>query len=155
MDPLEPRDAQRIVAAYLQLVEAHTLDEVYPGKLRDLPYPKGTIRTAFRTSTLALAAGGQLTPDLRDYLEIGYVSLADYVEEEFAVLLRDFARAGGELAADRRPAREKTATDAWQRVTAESRLAGEIAQAISAEADRLRTEFRSWYSDATADLSAK
>ena len=154
MDPLQPRDAQRIVAAYLQIVEAHAVQEVYPGRLRDLPYPKDAIRTAFRTSTQALIEGRQLTDELRDYLEIAYVSLADYVEEEFAALLRDYVQAGAELAVDNRPSRDKTATDAWRRVTAGSRLAGEIAQTISAEADRLRAEFRSWHQDTVADLPA-
>lgn len=154
MDPLQPRDAQRIVSAYLRIVEAHAAEEIYPGRLRDLPHSKDTIRTAFRTSTLALIAGGQLTEELRDYLEIAYISLADYVEEEFAALLTDYRRAGAELAADLRPTRDKTATDAWQRVTTGSRLAGEIAQSISVEADRLRAEFRSWHRDAAADVSA-
>jgi hypothetical protein len=144
MDPLEPADAQRVVAAYLKVVEDHATEEVYPGRLRDLPYSKDTIRTAFRTSTLALIGSGQLTPELRDYLEIGYVSLADYVEDEFAALLRDYGQAGAELAADPRPTRDKATTEAWQRVTAGSRLAGEIARAISAEANRLRLEFQSW-----------
>jgi len=147
LDPHAPGDAQRIVAAYLQMVEAHAAEEIYPGRLRDLPYAKDVIRTAFKTSTAALVAGGKLTDDLRAYLEIGYVSLADYVEDEFAALLSDYGRAGAELAADGRPAREKIATDAWQRMTAGSRLAGEIARGISLEADRLRDEFRSWQQD--------
>jgi hypothetical protein len=151
MDPQDPRDAQRIVAAYLQLVEAHASDEIYPGTLRDLPHSKETIRTAFRTAIDSLVAGSQLTADLKEYLEIGYVSLADYVEEEFAALLREYGRAGAELAADTRLLREKTATDAWRRVMEESRLAGEIAKSISVEAERLRAEFRSWPLDVVAD----
>jgi hypothetical protein len=147
MDPLDPRDAQRIVGAYLEVVEAHATDEVYPGTLRDLPYSKDTIRTAFRTATVTLFATEQLTPDLREYLEIGYMSLADYVEEEFAALLREYVRAGQELAADGRMAREKAATDTWRRVSEQSRLAGEIARSISVEGERLRAEFQSWQSE--------
>ena len=49
----------------------------------------------------------QLTSELRDYLEVAYVSLADYVDEECVTLLREYGRAGEELAADRRLAREK------------------------------------------------
>src|SRR5215467_4259198 len=112
MDPLLPQDAQRIVAAYLAVVERHTEADVYPCPVDDLPHPKETIRTAFRTSVVALASAGQLTSELREYLEVGYVSLADYTDQECATLLREYTRAGEELAADRRMAREKLATDA-------------------------------------------
>jgi hypothetical protein len=137
-------DAQRIVAEYLKTVEAHAAADVYPGCVRDLPHSKEMIRAAFRTSTVALTTSAQLTTELRDYLEVAYVSLADYLEDEAAALLREYARAGEELAADPRLAREKTTTDAWRRVSEQSRLAGELARAISDETDRLRAEFRSW-----------
>lgn len=144
MDPITPTDAQRIVAAYLTMLEAHADADVYPGLLRDLPHPKPTIRIAFETSTKALIAAGQLTDELREYLEIAYVSLADYVDDEGVALLREYAHAGQELAGDRRSAREKATSDAWRRVAEQSRLAGQLARAISAEADELRAEFRSW-----------
>jgi hypothetical protein len=146
LDPDNPADAQAIVAAYLKLVEAHASADIYPGSLRDLPHAKETIRIAFRTSVAALASAGQLTTELCEYLEIAYVSLADYLDDESATLLREYARAGEELAADSRLAREKAMTDAWRRVTEQSRLAGEIARTISTEADGLRAEFRSWQS---------
>jgi hypothetical protein len=145
VDLVTPRDAQKIVAAYLEVVEAHAAADVYPGSLRDLPHPKETIRTAFRVSTTALSGSGQLTAELREYLEIAYVSLADYVDDEGAALLREYTRAGEELAAGPRLAREKTGTDAWHRLTEQSRLAGQLARTISAEADELRAEFRSWH----------
>jgi hypothetical protein len=144
VEPDSPRDAQSIVAAYLKTVEAHAAADVYPGSLRDLPHSKETIRSAFKISTTALLATGQLTQDLREYLEIAYVSLADYVDEEGVTLLREYARAGEELAADGRLPRERTTTEAWRRMTEQSRLAGQLARTISAEADRLRAEFRSW-----------
>jgi hypothetical protein len=143
-----PGDAQRIVADYLQVVEADAAADVYPGSLRDLPHSKENIRNAFRTATAALVASGQLTPELRDYLEIGYVSLADYVDEECVALMREYVRAGEELASDRRLAREKVTTDLWRRVSEQSRLAGELARTISEEAERLRAEFRSWHASA-------
>jgi len=155
MDPLDPPDAQRIVAAYLSMVEAQAARDMYPGTLRDLPYPKDTIRTAFQTSMHVLIAGDQLTPDLREYLEIAYVSLADYVEEEFAALMREYVRAGEELAADIRLPREKAATPAWRTVTEQSRLAGEIARSISSEAERLRAEFRSWQVSNAVETAAE
>lgn len=151
MDPNTPRDAQNTVAAYLTIVEAHAAADVYPGSLRDLPQPKDAIRAAFKLSINALATTGHLTSELRDYLEVAYVSLADYVDDEAVTLLREYTRAGEELAADTRLAREKTATDAWRRVTEQSRLAGQLARTISAEADRLRAEFRSWHEELTGE----
>jgi hypothetical protein len=144
LDPDVPADAQRIVATYLTLIEAHASEDVYPGALRDLPHSRPTIQAAFRTSVSALSSCGQLTTELQEYLEVAYVSLADYVDDESVALLREYARAGNELAADRRLPREKIGTDAWRRVTEQSRLAGQLALAISADADQLRTEFRSW-----------
>ena len=144
MDTLTPQGAQRIVATYLKVVEAHTEANVYPCAVDDLPQSKETIRSAFKTATAALVETEQLTPELRDYLEVGYVSLADYVDHEVSRLLREYRRAG-----DRRLAREKVGTDAWRRISEQSRLAGELARAIHEEAERLREEFRSWQSDVT------
>jgi len=149
VDAASFRDAQRIVADYLKVVEAHAAQEVYPGSLRDLPHSKEIIRSAFKTAIEALVSTGQLAPELRDYLEVGYVSLADYVEEEVATLLREYRRAGEELAEDRRLAKEKVGTEVWQRISEQSRLAGEVARNISDETDRLREEFRSWQSGVT------
>lgn len=144
-----PQDAQRIVAAYLTVVETHAAGDVYPCSIGDLPESKEIIRAAFRTCVTALASGDQLTAELREYLEVAYVSLADYVDEECVALLREYGRAGEELAADRRLARDKTGTDAWQRLREQSPLAGQLARAISEEAARLRDEFRSWPSAVT------
>jgi hypothetical protein len=149
VDPANFREAQRVVADYLKVVEAHAAQEVYPGSLRDLPHSKEIIRSAFKTAIEALVSTGQLTPELRDYLEVGYASLADYVDDEIVTLLREYRRAGEELADDRRLAKEKVGTEAWQRISEQSRLAGEVARNISVETDRLREEFRSWQSDAT------
>jgi hypothetical protein len=149
VDPSNFREAQRVVADYLKVVEAHAAQEVYPGSLRDLPHSKEIIRSAFKTAIEALVSTGQLAPELRDYLEVGYVSLADYVEEEVATLLREYRRAGEELAEDRRLAKEKVGTEVWQRISEQSRLAGEVARNISAETDRRREEFRSWQSGVT------
>lgn len=144
MEPITPGDSQRIVAAYLEMLEAHAEADVYPASVRDLPHPKQIIRNAFEISMRTLAGTDQLTPELRDYLEIAYVSLADYVDDEVATLLREYAQAGQALAADHRLAREKVTTGAWQRVAEQSRLAGHLARAISTEADQLRSEFRAW-----------
>ena len=139
-----PQDAQRIVAAYLTLVDQHASTDVYPCASAELPHSKETIRAAFRTSVAALSSTGRLTPDMREYLEVAYVSLADYVDEECLLLLKEYSDAGEELASDRRLAREKVATDAWRTLSEQSRLAGQLARSISEDAERLRDEFRSW-----------
>jgi hypothetical protein len=144
MEPITSHDAQRIVAAYLKVVDAHAEAEAYPCPVDGLPESKAVIRAAFRTCLEALTASGQLTHELRDYLEIAYVSLADYVDGECVALLREYGRAGEELAADRRLARDKLGTDAWQRLSEQSPLAGQLARAMSEDAERLRQEFRSW-----------
>jgi hypothetical protein len=148
MHSITPQDAQRIVAAYLKVVDADAAIERYPCSIDDLPKPKDMIRDAFKVSVISIASMGQLTPELRDYLEVAYVSLADYVDEECRSLLSEYRRSGEELAADRRLAREKSGTEAWRRVTEQSGLAGQLARGISEEADRLREEFRSWSSAA-------
>lgn len=148
MEANTSEDAQRIVAAYLKVVETHAADDLYPCSIGELPESKEIIRAAFRICVTALAPAGQLTSQLREYLEIAYVSLADYVDEECLTLLREYGRAGEELAADRRLAREKIETDPWRRLSEQSRLAGQLARTISEEAERLRDEFRSWQSGA-------
>ena len=154
LDPTVPADAQRLVAAYLTVVEAQASANIYPGSLRDLPHSKESIRTAFKTSTMALVNSGQMTADLRDYLEIAYVSLADYLDDESATLLREYVRAGEDLAAHTGLPRDRVATDAWRRVSEESRLAGELAREISGQADELRSEFRSWHLGGVPVLSS-
>jgi hypothetical protein len=150
VNPTNPHHAQMIVGAYLSVVEAHAAKEVYPCSIRELPYSKETIRAAFKTSTIALVSAGRLNSEMRQYLEVAYVSLADYVDEECVTLLREYGKAGEELAADPRLAREKAATDAWRRLTEQSRLAGQLARTISEDAERLRVEFRSWQDEVCA-----
>ena len=153
MDAMTPQQAQRIVAAYLKVVESHAATDTYPCSLAELPQSKALIRAAFRTFVTTLHSAGQLPPDLREYLEIAYVSLADYVDEECFTLLREYGQAGQELAADRRLAKEKVTTDAWRRLNEQGRLAGQVARTISEEGDRLRTEFQSWQSGSAVTAS--
>ena len=150
MDTMTPQEAQRIVAAYLKVVDAHAAAGTYPSSAADLPQGHETIRAAFKTCVTTLIGTGQLTPDLRDYLEVAYVSLADFVPPECVTLLREYGRAGEELATGTKVATERIATDAWRRLSEQSRLAGELARAISDDADRLRSEFRSWQNAAVA-----
>ena len=150
MAAMTPEEAQRVVAAYLKVVEAHAAADAYPSSTADLPQGRETIRAAFQTCVTTLIGTGQLTPELRDYLEVAYVSLADYVTPECVVLLREYGRAGEELATATKVATERIATDAWRRLSEQSRLAGELARAISEDADALRAEFRSWQHTAIA-----
>jgi len=144
MNPDRASQAQLIVTEYLRVLERHAQEEVYPGSLRDLPYPKETIRRAFETSARALAASGQMSEEMSDYLEVAYVSLADYLDDELARLMREYHAAGEALAAQTVAPRDRVATGAWESVSVQSRLAGEIARAVSDEAETLRLEFRSW-----------
>lgn len=145
MNAITPREAQRVVTAYLEVVEKDATADIYPCAAEALPQPKEIIREAFRTCVTTLAATGDWTAELRDYLEVAYVSLADYVDGECVALLREYGRAGEALAAGTRIAKDAVATDAWRRLSEQSRLAGELARAISDDADRLRAEFRSWH----------
>lgn len=142
MDPLDPAVAQTIVAEYAALLETHTQQDVYPASIETLPYPKEVIKTAIRTSVLSLTATDQLTGELRDFLEVSYMSLADYVDDELVRLLVEYRAAGVELSADGRLAREKVRTPAWNTLATSSRLAGEIARNIAQETEALRREFR-------------
>lgn len=151
MDPRLPEVAQRIVAEFATLLVTQTEQNVYPALLTDLPYPKETIKTAIRTCMAALAGTAQLTPEIRDFLEVAYLSLADYVDDEVARLLRQYHQAGEALARDGRPSHEKVKSPAWEVVATSGALAGEIARAIAIETDRLRLEFRQF---ATAESQA-
>jgi hypothetical protein len=142
MNPEDPESAQRIVAEYVSVLERDSEADLYPSSVTSLPYPKLTIKTAIRTCVRALVASDQLTPELSDFLEIAYVSLADYVEDDIVQLLTEFREAGATLAADERRAREKVGTPAWNRLSESGQLAGEIARMISEQTKTLRDEFR-------------
>jgi hypothetical protein len=142
MDPRHPQTAHKIVAEYAGLLQMQTEREVYPALLSDLPHPKDTIKTAIQTSVAALAETDQLTEELRDFLEVAYISLADYVDEELARLLRDYRHASEMLARDDRHTREKTGSPAWKVLAESGQLAATIARGIALETEQLRREFR-------------
>jgi hypothetical protein len=153
MDPHDPETAQLIVSEYASLLEEDAKQDVYPGVITSLPYPRDTIKTAIETSLGVLTATHQLTPELRDFLEVAYISLADYVDEELARLLREFHKANAALAADNRQARQKLASPAWAVVADSSSLVGEIARAIAEDTHRLKDRFCQLERD-TQQLSA-
>jgi aminopeptidase N len=141
VDPDDPLDAQQIVAEYARVLDRDLQQGAFPAAVDSLPFSKPIIKTAIRTSVLALTSEGRMTEDLRDFLQTAFVSLADYVTADLARLLSDYNRAAAELAADPRLAREKTTGSAWQTISESSQLAGEIARSVTAEAEELRAEF--------------
>jgi hypothetical protein len=142
MNPEDPEAAQRIVAEYAAVLERDSLRDVYPSSVDALPYPKPIIKTAIGTCVHTLAETDRLTPELADFLEIAYVSLADYVEDDIVRLLSEFREAADALAADGRLAKEKMGTPAWNRLSGSARIAGDIAGLIAEQTESLRAEFR-------------
>ena len=143
MDPLDPLDARQVVVEYARVLERDLNEHRHPARIDSLPYAKAIIKTAIRTSVQAVRASGQLTDDIRDFLETAYVSLAEYVDDELVQLMTQYRTSAAELAADPRLAREKTTTTAWRTVSESGALAGEVARAITDDADTLREEFLS------------
>jgi hypothetical protein len=142
VNPEDPLSAQQIVSEYARVLDRDLQQGNFPAPIDSLPFAKPSIETAIRTSVSTLASTGQLTDDLREFLETAYVSLADYVAPDIVRLMSEYTRAAEELTAGQRLPREKTTGPAWQRLTESSRLAGEIARAITSDAERLRMEFQ-------------
>ena len=141
MNPDDPSAAQVIVAEYARLLEQHHEEQAHPAPVHTLPYPKQTLKRAIYTSLVSLTASGQLTADLVEFLETLYVSLADYVDDELAKLMREYRENSDRLMLEARAASEKQHTAAWQSVAGSGRLVGEIAREIARESQALRDEF--------------
>jgi hypothetical protein len=142
MDPLDPVDAQQVVIEYAQMLERDVTDGRHPARLDSLPYAKPVIKSAIRTSAIALSTSGQLTAELREYLETAYIFLAEYVDSELVDLVNEYRRSAEQLAAESPIAAEKTRTAAWRTLVESGSLAGELARATTTEAETLREEFR-------------
>lgn len=140
MNPEDPESAHRIVSEYVRVLEA-TDDHAFPAPIRSLPYPKQTIKTAILTCTATLLANGQLTDEMREFLEQAYVALADYVEDDLVRVMAEY-RESLAHAATVTSARERLQSPAWTRIADTSRLAGDIARAIADDTAALRHEFR-------------
>jgi hypothetical protein len=141
MNPDDPHVAQQVVAAYVAVLERHDEAQTFPAPVSALPYSRDIIKQAIRTSARALAASGQLTDELRAFLQGAYVSLADFIDEELARLMREYNRAASELADAPQASGERVKTASWQTLQRSSALAGEIAKAVAADAAILRGEF--------------
>jgi hypothetical protein len=83
-----------------------------------------------------------MTGELHDFLEIAYVSLADYVDPELVRLMTEYREAGATLESGPHLVKEKVASPAWQVLAQSGHLAGTIAKTIADETEVLRQEFR-------------
>jgi hypothetical protein len=144
MDPNDSLDAHQIVVEYARMLERDVNENRHPARVDSLPYAKPTIKTAIRTSARYLALSGQLTDEMRDYLENAYCLLAEYLDPELANLMLEYRESAEALSAHAVPARDKVQTAAWRTVAATGSLAGEIARETTLEAEKLREEFRTF-----------
>ena len=141
MDPLDAADAQQIVIEYARVFERDLEENRHPARVDSLPFAKPVIQAAIRTSVAHLAVSGQLTEDLRAYLETAYIGLAEYLDPELVALVTEYRHATDELTNVSPATREKTSSGAWRSVADASALVGEIARATTTEAEELRSEF--------------
>ena len=94
VNPDDPLSAKQIVTEYARVLNRDLERGIFPVAIDSLPFAKPTIKTAIETSLLALVSTGQLTEELREFLETAYVSLADYVPADLVQLMREYSRAG-------------------------------------------------------------
>jgi hypothetical protein len=142
MDPNDPADAQQVVIEYARVLEADYAEQRHPSRVDGLPFAKPIIKTAIRTSVVELVRSGQLTDELRDYFEIAYVSLAEYLDAELVELMKTYRQSAEQLTAESVSVQDKTKTSAWRTLAASGSLAGEVARAAALEAEQLRREFK-------------
>ena len=142
MDTSDPLDAQQVVVEYARLLERDFNQQRHPARIDTLPYAKPVIKSAIETSVRRLSASGQLTDELREYLETAYISLAEYLEGELVELVTLYRDSADQLSLDSQSARDKMQTPAWQTLAQSGSLAGAVAQATTLEAEALRSEFQ-------------
>jgi hypothetical protein len=152
MDPDDPTDAHQIVSAYMtRLEQDYGADEPFPLALSTLPYSKHIIPQSMKTMVGSLTAAGQLTPELHRVLEIAYMSLADYVDDELVRVMREYRQAMSELDVAAGSGQEKTGTAAWRQIAETSSLVAGIAKTIADEAETLHTEFQQFATHTAAE----
>jgi hypothetical protein len=142
MDPADPLDAKQIVIEYARVLERDIDEQRHPARIDSLPFSRPVIQAAIRTSVTHLLSSGALTPDLRDYFETAYISLAEYLDPELVALMAEYRRSAEHLTTESVAVRDRTATSAWRTLAETSALAGEVARATSVEAEKLKTEFQ-------------
>ena len=148
MDPLDPLDAQQIVVEYARMLERDISESRHPARVDSLPFAKPILKTAIRTAVTRLATSGRLTDELREYFEIAYVSLAEYVDAELVELLTQYRHSAEQLTQEPVAARDRTNTAAWRVLAESGALAGEVARAMTADAETLRSEFKDFLTPA-------
>ena len=141
MDPFDPLVAQLVVVAYVRTLERDLTEERHPARIDSLPYAKPVIRNAIRTSIRLMTESGQLTAAMQEFFETAYVSLADYIDAELVRLMSEYRRSAAELASDGWTPKDRATSPSWRTVAETSVLAGEVARAITEEAEALRREF--------------
>jgi hypothetical protein len=142
MNPLDPLDAQQIVIEYARTLERHVNEGRHPARVDSLPYAKPIIKDAIRTSARHLVAQGQLTDELREYLETAYTLLAEYLDPELVELMTEYRRSAEDMGDHGGSGGERMQTAAWRTLVESSALAGEVARATTSDAELLRNEFR-------------
>lgn len=146
MDPLDPLDAQQIVAEYARLLERDVTENRHPARVDSLPYGKPLIKSAIRTSVQHLLATGQLSDELREYLETAYTMLAEYLEAELVQVLAQYRESAASLTSAGPSPQDKTQSAAWRTLRDSGALAGEVARTVASDAEDLRREFRGFLS---------
>lgn len=141
MDLDDPSVAQNVVAAYATLLQRRADEKRLPAPTTDLPYSRPVIKAAVATSLRTLRDTGQLTGELRDFLEEAYVRLSDFIDAELVRLLHDYNAAADGLTPERTAA-ERVQTAQWRMLEETGRLAGDIARRIADDAAQLREEFK-------------
>jgi hypothetical protein len=142
MDPFDPPDAQLIVIEYIRTLERDINENRHPARVDSLPYAKPIIKDAIRTSARHLVAIGQMTDEIRAYLETAYTMLAEYLDPELVQLMTQYRQSAQDLEHHTGAGGARTQTAAWRTLVDSSALAGEVARATTTEADSLREEFR-------------
>lgn len=143
MDPFDPLDAQQIVIEYVRILERDINENRHPARVDSLPHAKPIIKDAIRTSARHLVAIGQMTDELRGYLETAYTLLAEYLDAELVELVTEYRRSAEDLEHQTGAPGDRKQSAAWRTLVESSALAGQVARATTSEVESLRHEFRS------------
>lgn len=84
---MELKDAEKIINEYGSVL-ANNPGVVHP--LSILPYSKEKIKEAIKSYYIGCTILGILDSDFKNHLEVGYVSLATFIEDEKAKICLDF-----------------------------------------------------------------
>jgi hypothetical protein len=133
--------AQQVVVEYARTLEQDLNENRFPARVDSLPFAKAAIQDAIETSIRHLSSKSALTDDLREFFEIAYVSLAEYLEPELVTLVLEYRRAAEDLSAGTTVA-DRTSTASWRTLAEGAGLAANVARATTMEAHELRARFQ-------------